>query len=73
MSAQTLLYIALGILSSIPVIALVLTVALWKRFDDEGTGIIERFAWCFVSVCMIAFVLYITVLPVCTLIVLLKQ
>ena len=73
MNEQTLLYVELAILSSTPVIALILVVALWKHFDNEYTGKIERFGWCFVYAWMIDCVLYITVLPVCFWIVLLKH
>lgn len=73
MNENTLLYIELAICSSIPVIALILVVALWKHFDNEYIGKIERFGWCFAYAGMIAAVLYVTVLPVCVWIVLLKQ
>lgn len=73
MSAQTLVYIVLGIFSSIPVITIILTVARWKRFDNDGFEIIERFLWCAACACMIAFVLCLTVLPICTWVVLATQ
>lgn len=73
MNIQTLLYIEIGILFSVPVATILLAVILWRRFDDEGIGNIERFEKCTSYACMIMLVLYITVLPICLLIVLVKR